>query len=201
MDFIIDTETTGLPLFRERSHDPRQPYCLQLAYECVDRKTQIVMNKFSTLIDNKVDIPKEVSALHGVTREMTDKFGASPLVVLQMFIDNLPKAKRIIGHNVTFDLRIMKIYALRHGLADQLKALLEGKEIVCTMNKAKPIVQCPPTEKMVAAGFKSFKNPNLGEAYKHFTGKTLEGAHDALVDVDACREVLYLMEAPKPANS
>ena len=35
-DFIFDTETTGLPLFSERSSDPRQPHCVQLAYELVD---------------------------------------------------------------------------------------------------------------------------------------------------------------------
>jgi DNA polymerase III subunit epsilon len=31
--------------------------------------------------------------------------------------------------------------------------------------------------------------PNLGEAYRHFTGTDLAGAHDAAVDVAACKAV------------
>jgi len=44
---------------------------------------------------------------------------------------------------------------------------------------------------MIAAGRTNFKNPNLGEAYKFFTGKDLEGAHNAMVDVKACIEVYF----------
>ena len=44
---------------------------------------------------------------------------------------------------------------------------------------------------MVAARRKGPKSPNLGEAYKHFTGQDLVGAHDALVDIMACKTVYY----------
>jgi DNA polymerase-3 subunit epsilon len=61
----------------------------------------------------------------------------------------------------------------------------------CTCNSAKPIVNLPPTPRMVAKGMTTPKPPNLGEAYKHFTGKTLEGAHNAAVDVMACKAVYF----------
>ena len=32
-----------------------------------------------------------------------------------------------------------------------------------------------------------FKTPNLGEAYRHFTGNELVNAHSAMADVMACR--------------
>jgi len=35
-----------------------------------------------------------------------------------------------------------------------------------------------------------YKWPTLQEAYRHFTGTELAGAHDALTDVRACR-VIY----------
>jgi DNA polymerase III epsilon subunit-like protein len=34
-----------------------------------------------------------------------------------------------------------------------------------------------------------FKWPKLEEAYKHYYGEIFSGAHDALVDVRACRDV------------
>ena len=195
MDFIFDTETTGLPLFRERSHDPRQPHCVQLAYEVVDPETKVIMNKTSTLIDVGVDSEPVALETHKITREMTNTFGITAKNALDQFMDNIRKAKRVIGHNVQFDIRIMRIMAARHEMADELKAIIDTKEVICTMNKSKPIVKCPPTEKMVASGRGGFKAPKLSEAYLHFTGNELEGAHDALVDVDACREILYIMEA------
>jgi DNA polymerase-3 subunit epsilon len=58
---------------------------------------------------------------------------------------------------------------------------------------ATPIIKLPPTAKMVAAGRHHPKTPNLGEAYRFFTGHELEGAHSALVDVDACIACYYAM--------
>ncbi|MFP6639371.1 MAG: 3'-5' exonuclease, partial [Myxococcota bacterium] len=34
-----------------------------------------------------------------------------------------------------------------------------------------------------------FKWPTLAEAYEHFSGQPLQGAHDALVDSEACLTV------------
>ena len=42
-----------------------------------------------------------------------------------------------------------------------------------------------------AAGRNHPKTPNLGEAYRFFTGCELQGAHSALVDVDACLAVYW----------
>jgi DNA polymerase-3 subunit epsilon len=42
---------------------------------------------------------------------------------------------------------------------------------------------------MKAAGRKGPKSPKLSEAYRHFLGEDLIGAHDALVDVRACRRI------------
>ena len=50
-----------------------------------------------------------------------------------------------------------------------------------------------PTERMRAAGRNHPKTPNLGEAYQHFTGNALDGAHDAMVDVNACIAIYRAM--------
>lgn len=62
------------------------------------------------------------------------------------------------------------------------------------MRDATDLVQCPPTERMVAKGMKGFKSPNLQEAYKHFFGVEFEGAHDAMADVRACKDVFFKLK-------
>jgi DNA polymerase-3 subunit epsilon len=47
---------------------------------------------------------------------------------------------------------------------------------------------------MVAAGLNKFKTASLGEAYRNFTGKELEGAHSARADVNGCMEVYFAIK-------
>ena len=44
---------------------------------------------------------------------------------------------------------------------------------------------------MKAVGRFHHKTPNLGEAYRHFTGNDLQNAHSAMADVLACRDVYF----------
>ena len=48
--------------------------------------------------------------------------------------------------------------------------------------------------KMRAAGRNHFKSANLGEAYKHFTGRELKNAHSAMADVQGCMEVYFAIK-------
>ena len=64
----------------------------------------------------------------------------------------------------------------------------------CTMQMATPILNLPPTEKMLRAGFNKPKPPNLSECCAYFFDKELEGAHDALVDVRACKDVYFAIK-------
>jgi DNA polymerase-3 subunit epsilon len=57
-----------------------------------------------------------------------------------------------------------------------------------------PICNLPPTAKMIAARRNHPKTPNLGEAFEFFTGEKLEGAHSALVDVDACMRIYFALK-------
>ena len=47
---------------------------------------------------------------------------------------------------------------------------------------------------MLAAGRRHAKSPNLGEAYEFFTGRKLVNAHDAAVDVAACKAVYLALK-------
>ncbi len=97
------------------------------------------------------------------------------------------KAK-VVAHNSDFDLRIMRIAMLRAG---RTKEWLDENPIqaFCTMKAATPVVNLPPTAKMVSAGFNKPKAPRLSECIQFFFQEELVGAHDALVDVRACIRV------------
>jgi DNA polymerase-3 subunit epsilon len=64
----------------------------------------------------------------------------------------------------------------------------------CTQILSTPILKLPPTAKMIAARRNHHKSANLGEAFKHFTGQELVGAHSAMVDVQACIKVWFAIQ-------
>jgi DNA polymerase-3 subunit epsilon len=74
---------------------------------------------------------------------------------------------------------------------------LEAKPSFCTCNAAKPIVNLPPTERMLAVGFTGPKPPKLEECIKHFFDEQLPGAHDALVDARAAARIYFYLQTLK----
>jgi DNA polymerase-3 subunit epsilon len=74
-----------------------------------------------------------------------------------------------------------------HGFHEDWK----NGDVFCTQANSVKILNLPPTEKMIRAGFNKPKSPNLGEAYEFFAGKKLEGAHNAAVDLAACKVVYF----------
>lgn len=196
---IYDTETTGLPDWSKPSEDPCQPRITQICAELVDDETGEVYASLHTLI--KPDgwtIPPELEELTGITTEKCADVGLSMAQVLPMFVDMWTKSYQRVAHNESFDMRMVRIELMRH--IDLSLPLTDGNLpadiwkaglAFCTCNAAKPIVNLPPSPKMVAKGMNTPKPPNLGEAYFHFTGLKLEGAHNAAVDVMACKEIYF----------
>jgi DNA polymerase-3 subunit epsilon len=189
---VYDTETQGLPLFSQPSDDPRQPHIVQLGARLIDLDKREIISTLDVVIrPDGWEIPYEVAAIHGITTERATLVGISEAAALEVFLDMWSRAGVRIGHNEIFDSRIIRIAQKRFGNTNTdawQKGLAE-----CTAKMATPIIKLPPTAKMVAAGRHHPKTPNLGEAYRFFTGHELEGAHSALVDVDACIACYYAM--------
>lgn len=195
---FYDTETSGLPFFHEPSEDPRQPHIVQLAAALVELETFKVVSSLSLIVRPEGwVIPEEVSAIHGITTEKALDVGIPESVVLRTFLGLYQRRKRI-GHNEQFDARIIRIALKRYSSpTGQISGIALDPDVwkaapsECTMRLSTPIVKLPPTDQMRAAGRHHYKSPNLSEAYKHFTGKDLVGAHDAMTDVNACIEVYF----------
>jgi DNA polymerase-3 subunit epsilon len=193
MILIYDTETTGLPDFKSPSDAVHQPHIVQFAAILVDPVTRIERASIDLIV--KPDgwtIPDEVAAIHGITNGIAESCGVDERLVADLFLDLRQQATVEVAHNSSFDRRIMRISMLRH-LAmtrEEIEASEAGKNF-CTMKAAQPIVNLPPTDRMLAAGFRGPKQPKLSECIEHLFGEKLEGAHNALVDVRACARLYF----------
>lgn len=190
---FYDTETTGLPLFSEPSSHPEQPHIVQLAAVLVDITTRRELASMDVIVKpNGWAIAEENAAIHGITQELAMDVGIPEETAVEMLLSLWAERTRI-GHNESFDARIVRIACMRHApeFADPWK---EGNS-ECTQRLATPILNLPPTEKMRAAKRSGPKSANLGEAYEFFTGRKLEKAHSAMADTRGCMEVFYAVKS------
>jgi DNA polymerase-3 subunit epsilon len=182
MILAFDTETTGLPLWHEPSDHRDQPHLIQFAGVVLDDEGNEV-DSLSTLVRPGPGAVMDEKAFeaHGITLVQALTGGCDPLEVLAWFGAQAARATQLVGHNVSFDIRLMRIHAVRFtGVKWEAPC-----PSFCTMKRSQAIVNLPPTERMKAAGRWGPKPPKLSECIKHFFGEELEGAHDALVDVRA----------------
>ena len=194
---FFDTETTGLPDWGKPSDADHQPHLTQVAgILCRDHKVLTSVNMM--VKPDGWKIPDDLVKLTGITNEDAAAFGFPEPMVYGIISSLMRSADLIVAHNTPFDMRIIRIASKRYGLdgeADQLKAIPRE----CTMRQSSAIMKMAPTDKMKDAGFTKPKPPKLTEAYKHFFGKELDGAHNAMVDVNACRRIWWKLREMKEA--
>jgi len=182
---FYDTETTGLPLWGEPSDDPRQPHIVQLAAKLVNLKNYRVLQAFSIIVrPSGWVIPTGTIEIHGIDNHAANELGIPESRAIEMICSMYGLCDLVVAHNVRFDDRIIRIAMKRHAEECWLDKFKE-KPRFCTAKESTQILKLPPTAKMRGG----FKKPKLSEAYSFFTQTNLIGAHDALVDVDACIEV------------
>ena len=201
LGIFYDTETSGMPLWSEPSDDPRQPHIVELAAIVADLDTRKELLCMSVIVSpDGWTIPDDVAAIHGITTERAYALGIPEDLAVNAFLGLWSAASVRIGHNESFDARILRIAVKRHvdpyidGTATGLPSdAWKSGQAECTARMATPICNLPPTAKMIAAKRNNAKTPNLGEAYEHLTGRKLEGAHRALTDARACMEIYFGM--------
>jgi DNA polymerase-3 subunit epsilon len=191
---FYDNEGTGLVNFERRSHDPSQPRVTQLAAElCVEETGETLREMDLLILPSGWVIPEDVQQLTGITMERALADGVPVELAVDLFIDMWKDSDLRCGHNESFDMRMIRIELVRHPkysmetvgadmpFADYWKA---GPKF-CTQSNSTKIINAarPKGEKK--------KTASLAEAYEFFTGQPLDGAHDARIDVKACKAVYY----------
>lgn len=112
MYLVFDTETTGIPEFSKPSDDPGQPHVVDIACSLYDG-IGLEIGRFDAIINPGVEIPDEVAQIHGITTEIAREHGIPPGEALDRFLELVRRAAVIVGHNVSFDIRMMRIMAAR----------------------------------------------------------------------------------------
>lgn len=181
----FDTETSGLPQHRLPDDHPSQPHLVELAALLVEDGREVSALHVVVRPDGWT-IPDQAAAVHGITTERARELGVPLVLALAGFYHLASRADELVAHNLAFDDRILRYAVKRSGRTPQL-ALPSAR--VCTMELAKPVVNLPPTPKMLVAGIDGPKAPQLGEAYRFLFGEELVGAHGALADARACARV------------
>ncbi len=193
MYLFFDTETSGLPDMKASPTADGQPHICQLGAILCDEHGFAKAEVNLLVRPDGWAIPQSTTDIHGISQNSADRYGLSIKGVLSIFDRLMTKAEVLVAHNIKFDLFMIEIERSRAKLDIELP-----KRFACTMNDSRNIVKIPPTPRMIACGMMEFKKPNLQEAYRHFFGRDFDGAHDAMADVRACRDVFFQLEKFEP---
>lgn len=194
MILFFDTETTGIWDKRLPPDHPQQPHIVQLA--CLLTEADGTERAAVNLIvrPDDWDIPSGASAIHGITTEIAQRCGVSEAMVVACW-DRLGRISDVmVAHNIEFDWGVMETAAGRTGACNP-EVGNGGPDLFCTMQAATPILNMPPTSRMLAVGINKPKPPKLEECIQFWFGEKHEKAHDALADVRACARIYFHMKS------
>jgi len=199
---VFDTETTGLPkgkLENETLH--LWPHIVQFSYILYDSNNNKLVKMKDNIIQVSVPIPEECVKIHGITDKMSHESGTKLENVLEEFFNDFIVADYIVGHNISFDINVVKvelkrmlINATANATANIRKTkriqyyldLLDDKDnknIYCTMKQS---INLCAIEKENKYGNMYYKFPKLIELYYKLFKSTPTNLHNSLNDVIVC---------------
>lgn len=193
MLLCYDTETSGIPFDNLPDDHPSQPHLVELGAILTDDDGRERASVNLIVRPDGWTIPDGAARVHGITTAMALKFGVPLLIVCAAFTNLRAIAKQTVCHNGAFDEKIMRYAFLRTGRVPAHPGP-DLKDRLDTMSLTAPVLKMPPTDRMRAAGFDKYKPPKLIEAYRHFFGEELAGAHSAIHDARACARIYFHMK-------
>lgn len=185
MILALDVETSGLPEWKKSSANPDQPHIVQFAAAIVNPETRALHASWDMIVaPDGWTISSEMTAIHGISQERAAAEGVKESLVVRTYIDAWQRCATILGYNVQFDRRIMRIAMIRDGMTRAQIEAIEKKSAIDVMKLATPICKLPPSHAMMAAGIKSYKTPSLEQAVLVLLGERMPGAHNAATDLE-----------------
>lgn len=189
---VFDTETTGLPKGKNPSIYKTElwPHIIQLSYivYCSDENNLLTVEDDYIKISDDVIIEEASQAIHQISRDKLNKDGISIDEALNKFNNWAEKCDLLVGHNVSFDKRMVIVEGIRN------KIRMDIQYTYCTMKQSTEICKI---EREFPDGTKYFKYPSLTELYKHLFNKIPKNTHNALIDILICMRCFCKIELNK----
>ena len=185
---VFDTETSGLPEKEASIYDKSKwPYIIQLSYILYDlsNNSSLIKNNYIK-IDESVIITQESYNIHNISREILNAQGINIVPALKEFNECLKKCDIVVGHNISFDKRLIFVECFRHNVTQYFTEFkhyeMTHKPEFCTM---KNTVEFCKLERLTATNKVYYKNPKLSELYTILfpNEQVPKDLHNSLVDV------------------
>jgi DNA polymerase III epsilon subunit-like protein len=161
---IFDTETTGLPKFKEPALNAKDnwPHIVSISWVILDTDTnQIVTRKSFIVKPDGWIIPPESTEIHKISTQAANMIGTPLREVISKFLNET--YNKLVAHNMEFDYNVL-INAIVWDLGMVPETILRMPAL-CTMKLSKNICKIP-----YATGY-GYKSPKLSELYE-FAFKT-----------------------------
>lgn len=192
---IFDTETTGLPAERNPSVNDvtKWPHIIQLSFILYDTETisMLVCEDHIVKLDPSVHISPESVKIHGISRSQSMRKGIQLRDALDDFNRALQQAEWVVGHNISFDKRMVMAESNRLGIPQYFTTGNgRGKKEYCTMMNAIEMCQIEATSR---TGRVYYKYPKLHELHQYLFDTMPNGTHDSMGDVLICLRCYGMM--------
>ena len=162
---IFDTETTGLP---KKWNGPLSdfPYIIQISWILYDTDLNCIIQEYDQYIKlNEISVPPETTKINNITNEILQSKGIPIKEMLNDFLFVLDNSSLIIGHNISFDKKMIEAEFHRNDIG----LTLDDKNFYCTMKNSMKIYG---------------KMPKLGELHNMLFGTIPENLHNSKKDVE-----------------
>jgi|1048.fasta_scaffold90823_1 DNA polymerase III epsilon subunit-like protein len=194
---VFDTETTGLPKSKIISPDTlnQWPHIVQFSFVIYDTELNdivVAIDNIVKLTDTGIVISEDSIKLHGITHEISQTKGVKLSKLLHMFCSYLKNVDVLVGHNVSFDINLVKIEILRliyssHISDDKiikyknnLHVLTNFTNVYCTMQNAIELCGIKLTDKF---GKEYNKFPKLLELHQKLFNSVPNNLHNSFNDI------------------
>jgi len=185
---VFDTETTGLPEKNASIYEhAKWPYIIQLSYIFYDISNNItvIRDNYINISDN-INISNESFSKHGISREIINSQGIHIRFALNEFNKFVNISDIVIGHNISFDKRMIFVECIRNHIQQKFTKFDNNKKILkseyCTMKNTVDFCDLYYERKN---GKIMKKNPTLSELYQKLFPEAVlpENLHNSIIDV------------------
>jgi len=193
---IFDTETTGLPKSKyiDTLNLDEWPHIVQFSFIKYDiiKNTIVEIHDYIIKIPKNIVIPEDSINIHGISNEISNKKGVLMSNVFDKFFNSLQNTDKLIGHNINFDINILKVELLRlindtnvdqtsvKKYKEYLHFINNYNNVYCTMKET--INHCK-LEKLDKNGKKILKYPKLIELHTKLFDTSPKNLHNSLNDI------------------